>query len=50
MDDDFALTVANWSDAELIDTWDTASEAETENLSPFLLAVVEEMSRRGLSL
>lgn len=36
------------TDEELLDSWQTASEQETENLSPFLRAVVDEMSRRGI--
>lgn len=49
MEDDLVATVRTWSDEKLKAMWDNATEAETENLSPLLLAVVEEMSRRGLS-
>jgi hypothetical protein len=38
------------TDAMLLDIWRSASEEETENLSPFLEAVVEEMGRRNLPL
>ena len=41
--------VANMTDEELIDSWEAASEEETENLSPFLQAVVEEMDRRHIA-
>ena len=41
--------VAKLTDEELLDTWQTASDEETENLSPFLEAVVREMGQRGIS-
>ncbi|HKY82426.1 MAG TPA: hypothetical protein VJM09_13250 [Sphingobium sp.] len=41
---------ANMTDEELIDTWKTASVAETKHLSPLLRAVVDEMERRGIAL
>ena len=44
----YPATVANWTDEELIDTWSTASDEETENLSPLLAAVVAEMGRREI--
>lgn len=44
----FAAEAANMTDEELIDTWQTASEEETENLSPLLQAVVGEMGKRGI--
>jgi hypothetical protein len=47
--DDLAAEAIKMTDEELIDTWQTASEEETENLSPFLRAVVEEMGKRGIS-
>ena len=40
----------NMTDEELIDTWETASDKETENLSPLLRAVVGEMEKRGIPL
>jgi len=49
-DHDFTADAANMTDEELIDTWQTASEEETENLSPMLQAVVDEMGRRGIAL
>jgi len=45
---DFAAEAAKMTDEELIDTWETASDEETENLSPLLRAVVDEMERRGI--
>jgi hypothetical protein len=44
----FQADAANMTDEELIDTWNTASDQETENLSPSLQAVVDEMSRRNI--
>lgn len=44
----FQADAANMTDEELIDTWNTASDKETENLSPSLQAVVDEMSRRNI--
>jgi len=41
---------ANMSDEELIETWASATEEETENLSPLLSAVVEEMGRRKIPI
>jgi len=38
------------TDEELIDSWETASGEETENLFPFLRAVVDEMARREIAL
>lgn len=49
-DQDLSETVKGMKDAELIEIWRNASEEETENLSPFLEAIVEEMGRRNLSL
>jgi hypothetical protein len=46
---EFAADAAKMTDEELIDTWHTASEEETENLSPRLQAVVDEMARRGIT-
>ncbi|BAI98539.1 hypothetical protein Sj15T_36140 [Sphingobium sp. TA15] len=46
---DHRAEVANMTDEELIDSWETASDKETENLSPFLRAVVEEMDRRRIA-
>ncbi|QUT05178.1 hypothetical protein KFK14_19600 [Sphingobium phenoxybenzoativorans] len=46
---DHAATVATWTDEQLIDTWETASEEETENPSGLLLAVIEEMGKREIS-
>jgi len=46
--DSFFAEAAKMTDEELIDTWQTASEEETENLSPFLQAVVDEMGRRHI--
>lgn len=46
----FQADAANMTDEELIDTWHTASEKETENLSPSLQAVVDEMSKRDIPL
>jgi len=45
---DYVAEAAKMTDEELIDTWQTASEKETENLSPLLRAVVDEMERRGI--
>jgi hypothetical protein len=38
------------TDEELIDTWQSATDEETENLSPALAAVVDEMGRRNIAL
>ncbi|GFZ96633.1 MULTISPECIES: hypothetical protein [Sphingobium] len=46
---DHRAVVGNMTDEELIDSWETASDKETENLSPFLQAVVEEMDRRKIA-
>jgi hypothetical protein len=43
-----AAEAATMTDEKLLDTWQTASEEETENLSPLLRAVVEEMGKRGI--
>ena len=45
---DFTAQTAKMTDEELIDAWQTASDEETENLSPFLRAVVDEMGRRQI--
>ena len=45
-----AAEARNMTDEELIDTWETASNEETENPSPLLRAVVGEMEKRGISL
>ena len=45
-----AAEAGNMTDEELIDTWKTASDKETENLSPLLRAVVDEMDKRGIPL
>lgn len=45
---EFVAEAAKMTDEELIDTWHTASEPETENLSPMLQAVVAEMDKRGI--
>jgi len=47
---DHRAEVANMTDEELIDSWETASGEETENLFPFLRAVVDEMARREIAL
>lgn len=44
----FIADAENMTDEDLIDTWKAASEEETENLSPLLQTVVEEMGRRGI--
>ena len=44
----FAADAENMTDEELIDTWKSASEEETENLSPLLQAVIDEMGKRGI--
>ncbi len=44
----FQADAANMTDEQLIDTWQTASDEETENLSPMLQAVVDEMGKRGI--
>ena len=46
--DAFAAEAAKMTDEELIDTWQTASEEETENLPPLLKAVVDEMGKLGV--
>lgn len=46
----FVADAANMTDEELLDTWQTASEEETENLSPLLRAVVDEMAKRGIAI
>ena len=46
----FVADAANMTDEELIDTWRTASDEETENLSPLLRAVVDELEKRGIGL
>lgn len=46
---DHAATVANWTDEELLDAWNTASEEETENPSGLLQAVIEEMGKREIA-
>ncbi|WP_200933172.1 MULTISPECIES: hypothetical protein [unclassified Sphingomonas] len=45
-----AAEAAKMTDEELIDTWRTASDMETENLPPLLQAVVAEMGKRGIGL
>jgi hypothetical protein len=45
----FVADAAKMTDEELLDAWQTASEKETENLSPLLRAVVDEMARRGIA-
>lgn len=45
-----AAEAGKMTDEELLDSWQTASEQETENLSPFLRAVVDEMGKRGIPL
>ena len=47
---DHRAEVANMTDEELIDSWETASEEETENLFPFFRAGVDEMARREIAL
>jgi len=47
---DHRAEVANMTDEELIDSWETASGEETENLFPFLRVVVDEMARREIAL
>ena len=47
---DHRAQVANMTAEELIDSWETASDKETENLSPFLRAVIDEMDRREIAL
>lgn len=44
-----AAEAAKMTDEELLDSWQTASDEETENLSPFLRSIVDEMERRGIS-
>lgn len=46
--DEFIAEAAKMTDEELIDTWQTATDEETENLSPLLQAVVDEMDKRGI--
>jgi hypothetical protein len=45
----FVADAAKMTDEELLDTWQTATEKETENRSPLLRAVVDEMARRGIA-
>ncbi len=47
--DEFRAEAASMTDEELIDTWKTASDDETENLSPLLRAIVDEMERREIA-
>jgi hypothetical protein len=47
--ENFPAIVAEWTDEELLDSWETASDEETENLSPLLAAVVTEMEKRAIS-
>lgn len=44
----FVVDATHMTDEQLIDSWKSASDEETENLSPMLQAVVEEMDRRGI--
>ena len=46
--DDLAAEAAKMTDEELLDSWQTASEPETETLSPFLRSIVDEMEKRGI--
>lgn len=50
LDRDFAARAANMTDQELIDIWQSATDEETENLSPTLAAVVDEMGKRNIAL
>lgn len=43
-----AAEAAKMTDEELIDTWRTASDGETEDLSPFLKSIVDEMAKRAI--
>jgi len=47
--DEFQAEAAKMTDEELMDTWKAASDDETENLSPLLRAVVDEMERREIA-
>lgn len=47
---DFAAHVSLKTDDELTAIWRSASDEDTENLSPMLAAVVEEMGRRKIPL
>lgn len=47
--DEFRAEATKMTDEELIDTWKAASDDETENLSPLLRAVVDEMERREIA-
>lgn len=47
--DAFHAEAAKMTDEELLDTWKAASDDETENLSPLLRAVVDEMERREIA-
>ncbi|KRB80622.1 hypothetical protein ASE00_16375 [Sphingomonas sp. Root710] len=44
-----AAEAAKMTDEELLDSWETASEKETENLSPFLRSIVDEMESRDIA-
>lgn len=44
-----AAEAAKMTDEELLDSWETASERETEDLSPFLRSIVDEMESRRIS-
>jgi hypothetical protein len=48
--EDHVTAAASMTDDELISAWQNASDEETENLSPRLSAVIDEMERRNLSL
>jgi len=47
-EDNLAASVPSWTDEELLDTWKSATDEETENPSDLLLAVIAEMGRREI--
>ncbi|EJL22059.1 hypothetical protein [Novosphingobium sp. AP12] len=50
VEQDRAAQVSAMSDEQLIAIWQSATDEETENLSPWLAMVVEEMGRRKIAL
>lgn len=45
-----AAQASNMSDEQLLAIWQSATDEETENLSPWLAMVVEELGRRKIAL
>lgn len=47
---ELAAQASVMSDEQLIAIWQSATDEETENLSPWLAMVVEELGRRKIAL